>query len=139
MVCEERDKEKGGAVYDVRGTGGGDGKNQGHQIRFKEPRRLFLMFLLHSKAYSTATQHASLACASRPCCRRSCRVGKQASHAGHGCTSSEMTLALPCDACERDRLEVCDIFLFNQKQSAKERVRGKLDRLLNQYRCLIFV
>jgi hypothetical protein len=36
----------------------------------------------HSKAYSTAAEHASLAMASLPCCRRLCSVSNDASHAG---------------------------------------------------------
>lgn len=43
----------------------------------------------HSKAYCTATQQASFACASSPCCRRLCGVSKKESHAGQECMQRE--------------------------------------------------
>jgi len=64
----------------------------------------------YSKAYSTATEHASLDCASCPCWRRLCRVGKKASQAGHECISSKETVlrsehTLEEESDERERLE----------------------------------
>lgn len=67
-----------------------------------------------SKAYSTATQQASLVCgASRwPCSLRLWRVGKKASQAGHGCMLSSSELMLLWEeseeACERERLLLCE-------------------------------
>jgi hypothetical protein len=64
----------------------------------------------HSKAYSTATLHASFASASRPCCRKLCGVGKDKSHAGQECMSIETALALPSEDCDRD----CDRERFEE-------------------------
>jgi len=61
----------------------------------------------YSKAYSTATEQASFDCASWPCCRRLCRVGKKASQAGHECMSSKETEedTLEEEPDERERLD----------------------------------
>lgn len=69
---------------------------------------------VYSKAYSTATQQASLAFASWPCCRRLWRVIKDVSHAGHECMPSDRTLASPCEACERDLLDDRDNYASNR-------------------------
>ena len=81
----------------------------------KEPTPQF-----YSKAYSTATEQASLDCASRPCWRRLCRVGKKASQAGHECISSKETVlrsedTLEEESDERERLEVCETFFCSHK------------------------
>lgn len=62
---------------------------------------------VHSNAYSTATEHASLAIASFPCCLRLCSVSNDASHAGHECKPREETLdgAVVDD---RERFDDCD-------------------------------
>lgn len=48
--------------------------------------------VFHSKAYSTATEQASLAVTSVPCCRRLCSESNDASHAGQEWSPSEETL-----------------------------------------------
>jgi hypothetical protein len=60
---------------------------------------------VHSKAYSTAAEHASLAVASLPCCRKLCSVSNDASHAGHEWSPREQTLDGPC---ERERFDDCE-------------------------------
>ena len=57
---------------------------------------------IYSKAYSTATEQASLDCASWPCWRRLCRVGKKASQAGHECINSKETILRSEDTLEEE-------------------------------------
>lgn len=62
----------------------------GVESKYAKP---FVFF--YSKAYSTATQHASFAWADwSPCFRRLCRVEKDLSHAGQESGSSELELEL---------------------------------------------
>jgi len=61
----------------------------------------------HSKSYSTAIQHASLAPAALPCSRSRWRVENDASQAGHACSVAARSLSPAADAA-RDRLDECE-------------------------------
>jgi hypothetical protein len=70
--------------------------------------------VIHSNAYSTATEQASLAIASVPCCLRLCSVSKEASHAGHECRPREETLD---GATDRERFDDCDAYMIDYQKT----------------------
>lgn len=107
---EGRKMQRRGCLLVCMDTGGrARGRQRVHgcvRVRAK----VWGLFVYCSNAYSTATQHASLP-PRAPCARRLCRVGKKASHAGHGCmlSSAEEMLLLCVEEAdeprERERLE----------------------------------
>lgn len=68
--------------------------------------------VVHSKAYSTATEQASLAVTSVPCCRRLCSESNDASHAGQEWSPNEETLDGGLDRERFDDWDACHMFLY---------------------------
>ena len=112
MACVCHRENKGSAKPGVFAYVVDQRRSRGRNDMEKNPYwRNLVNAVNYSKAYSTATEQASLDCASRPCWRRLCRVGKKASQAGQECINSkEMVLrsedALEEESDERERLEV---------------------------------
>lgn len=105
MVC--------GVCVCVCSMGSGEVESGNSGIRYRLRLEWSALFV-HSNAYSTATEHASLAVASVPCCLRLCSVSKDASHAGQEWRPREETLD---GATDRERFDDCDAYRRNQHQS----------------------